>query len=143
LMNLVRQGQGQSDEHHEPLKALFQSLGSEVAKWSTAEVEDEAELYPLLYTPSKALQKTAFDILHRVIPAAQEQVSFDAALEKKAAKLPEELLSLLLSALVFLTSYKHTFTVGNSSSITLPTPATRSSPTMSRPCVRVNISATC
>jgi hypothetical protein len=97
LMNLVRQGQGQSDEHHEPLKALFQSLGSEVAKWSTAEVEDEAELYPLLYTPSKALQKTAFDILHRVIPAAQEQVSFDAALEKKAAKLPEELLSLLLA----------------------------------------------
>ncbi|CAD0107320.1 unnamed protein product, partial [Aureobasidium uvarum] len=97
LMNLVRQGQGQSDEHHEPLKALFQSLGSEVAKWSTGEVEDEAELYPLLYTPSKALQKTAFDILHRVIPAAQEQVSFDAALEKKAAKLPEELLSLLLA----------------------------------------------
>ncbi|KAI4752572.1 hypothetical protein E4T52_15222 [Aureobasidium sp. EXF-3400] len=97
LMNLVRQGQGQSDEHHEPLKALFQSLGSEVAKWSTGEIEDEAELYPLLYTPSKALQKTAFDILHRVIPAAQEQVSFDAALEKKAAKLPEELLSLLLA----------------------------------------------
>ncbi|KAK6005183.1 hypothetical protein QM012_007962 [Aureobasidium pullulans] len=97
LMNLVRQGQGQSDEHHEPLKALFQSLGSEVAKWSTGEVEDEAELYPLLYTPSKALQKTAFDILHRVIPAAQEQVSFDAALEKKTAKLPEELLSLLLA----------------------------------------------
>lgn len=97
LMNLVRQGQGQSDEHHEPLKALFQSLGIEVAKWSTGEVEDEAELYPLLYTPSKALQKTAFDILHRVIPAAQEQVSFDAALEKKTAKLPEELLSLLLA----------------------------------------------
>ncbi|KAG9954461.1 hypothetical protein KCU85_g281, partial [Aureobasidium melanogenum] len=97
LMNLVRQGQGQSDEHHEPLKALFQLLGSEVAKWSTGEVEDEAELYPLLYTPSKALQKTAFDILHRVIPAAQEQVSFDAALEKKTAKLPEELLSLLLA----------------------------------------------
>ncbi|KAG9683243.1 hypothetical protein KCU95_g18503, partial [Aureobasidium melanogenum] len=97
LMNLVRQGQGQSDEHHEPLKAVFQSLGSEVAKWSTGEVEDEAELYPLLYTPSKALQKTAFDILHRVIPAAQEQVSFDAALEKKTARLPEELLSLLLA----------------------------------------------
>ncbi|KAH0410681.1 hypothetical protein KCU90_g19587, partial [Aureobasidium melanogenum] len=66
-------------------------------KWSTGEVEDEAELYPLLYTPSKALQKTAFDVLHRVIPAAQEQVSFDAALEKKTAKLPEELLSLLLA----------------------------------------------
>ncbi|KAH0351327.1 hypothetical protein KCU83_g4564, partial [Aureobasidium melanogenum] len=97
LMNLVRQGQGQSDEHHEPLKAVFQLLGSEVAKWSTGEVEDEAELYPLLYTPSKALQKTAFAVLHRVIPAAQEQVSFDVALEKKTAKLPEELLSLLLA----------------------------------------------
>ncbi|THX31270.1 hypothetical protein D6D12_02973 [Aureobasidium pullulans] len=97
LMNLVRQGRGQSDEHHEPLKTLFQALGSEVGKWSTGEVEDEAELYPLLYTPSKALQRTAFSILHRVIPAAQEQVSFDAALEKKAAKLPEELLSLLLA----------------------------------------------
>ncbi|KAI5206537.1 hypothetical protein AUEXF2481DRAFT_44158 [Aureobasidium subglaciale EXF-2481] len=97
LMNLVRQGQGQSDEHHEPLKMLFQALGIEVAQWSTGQVEDEAELYPLLYTPSEALQKTAFDILHRVIPAAQEKVSFDAALEKKAAKLPEELLSLLLA----------------------------------------------
>ncbi|CAD0053196.1 unnamed protein product [Aureobasidium pullulans] len=97
LMNLVRQGRAQSDEHHEPLKTLFQALGSEVGKWSTGEVEDEAELYPLLYTPSKALQRTAFSILHRVIPAAQEQVSFDAALEKKAAKLPEELLSLLLA----------------------------------------------
>lgn len=97
LMNLVRQGHGQSDEHHEPLKAVFQSLGNEVARWSAGEVEDEAELYPLLYTPSKALQKTAFSILHRVIPAAQEQISFDAALEKKTAKLPEELLSLLLA----------------------------------------------
>lgn len=56
------------------------------------------QLYPLLHTPSRALQQTAFNILHSAIPAAQEQISFDAALENKAAQLPEELLSLVLEA---------------------------------------------
>ncbi|KAG9559672.1 hypothetical protein KCU79_g8131, partial [Aureobasidium melanogenum] len=97
ILRSLKSGEEPNDDLVDAWKESSESLGSEVAKWSTGEVEDEAELYPLLYTPSKALQKTAFDILHRVIPAAQEQVSFDAALEKKTAKLPEELLSLLLA----------------------------------------------
>lgn len=54
------------------------------------------QLYPLLYTPSRDLQRTAFTILHKTIPTLQDQISFDAALENKAAQLPEELLSLVL-----------------------------------------------
>lgn len=51
-----------------------------------------------MYAESRSLQRTAFGILHTHIPALQEQVSFDAALENKTAKLPDELLSLILKA---------------------------------------------
>ena len=44
------------------------------------------------------MQQAAFDLLHKAIPAAQEQISIDAALDKKAARLPDELLSLVLEA---------------------------------------------
>ena len=44
------------------------------------------------------MQQTAFDILHKRIPAAQEQISVEAALDKSTARLPEELLSLILDA---------------------------------------------
>lgn len=55
-----------------------------------------SQLYPLLYAESRPLQRTAFNILHAHIPTLQEQISFDAALENKAPKLPEELCSLVL-----------------------------------------------
>ena len=61
-------------------------------------LEATEELYPLLYVESQPVQQTAFDILHKQIPAAQEQISIDAALEKTTARLPEELLSLILDA---------------------------------------------
>ena len=51
-----------------------------------------------MYAESRPLQKAAFTILHAHIPSLQEQISFDAALEKKTAHLPEELLSLILAA---------------------------------------------
>lgn len=56
------------------------------------------QLYPLLLTESGSVQQAAFDLLHKAIPAAQEQISIDAALEKTSARLPDELLSLVLEA---------------------------------------------
>ena len=52
----------------------------------------------MLYVESLAVQQTAFDILRKMIPAAQEQISVEAALDKSTAQLPEELLSLILDA---------------------------------------------
>ena len=47
---------------------------------------------------SRAVQQTAFGILHRHIPRAQESISLDAALDKATVKLPGELLSLVFEA---------------------------------------------
>jgi hypothetical protein len=51
-----------------------------------------------MYAKSLAIQQAAFDLIHKQIPAAQENISFDAALENKTAQLPDELLSLILEA---------------------------------------------
>jgi E3 ubiquitin-protein ligase listerin len=54
------------------------------------------DMFSLLAAECKNIQQTAFEILHRHIPQAQEQVSFDVALSKAKVNLPDELLSLLL-----------------------------------------------
>ncbi|EED21464.1 RING zinc finger protein, putative [Talaromyces stipitatus ATCC 10500] len=54
------------------------------------------EMFSLLAVECKVIQQTAFELLHRHIPQAQEQVSFDVALSKTTVNLPDELLSLLL-----------------------------------------------
>lgn len=65
---------------------------------SLVKFEAPDEIYSLLYAQSHAVQQSAFDILRKHIYAAQEQIAFDAALSKKDAHLPEELLSLILEA---------------------------------------------
>lgn len=69
-----------------------------IVQLSPGHVEDPVELYPILASESSALQQSAFKILHRDIPAKQEQVSLDVALTGTEVKLPEELLSLILAA---------------------------------------------
>ena len=64
-------------------------------------VGDFDSVYPLLGTQSRSIQKAAFDILHRYIPTAQEQISVDVALSAEAAsslQLPPEILSLIIEA---------------------------------------------
>ncbi len=56
------------------------------------------QYYHLLYTESADIQLAAFRLLHGVIPAAQEEISLEAALSKKDAHVSEELLSLLIDA---------------------------------------------
>jgi len=76
---------------------------------------DASELYGLVGSESRDIQMASFGILHRVLPAAQQQLSMDVLLEKRGetapseacqdaandvldARLPDELLSLLLDA---------------------------------------------
>lgn len=59
-------------------------------------LSNKNEMFPLLAVECKSIQQTTFDVLHRHIPKAQEQVSFDVALSKTTVNLPDELLSLLL-----------------------------------------------
>lgn len=61
-------------------------------------LDNMSELLPLLTANSRAVQRAAYEVLHRYIPGTQEQVSFDVALSKSAVHLPDELMSLLLEA---------------------------------------------
>lgn len=52
-------------------------------------------------TKSASIQEAVYDILHRMVPAGQEQVSIDAALAKDDdtnIQLPPELLSIIMDA---------------------------------------------
>lgn len=98
LVELLTTSQTVPDDAHQPLKITNELIAREITRLPTTNIEDPGELYPLLYTPSQSVQRTAFALLHKYIPSVQEQISFDAALEKKVAHLPEELLSLILSA---------------------------------------------
>lgn len=98
LINLLKHSQHFPDEFHQPLKMVNDVLARQIAKVSLKNLEATEELFPLLYVESQPVQQTAFDILHKQIPEAQEQISIDAALEKTTARLPEELLSLIIDA---------------------------------------------
>ncbi|OJK04706.1 hypothetical protein ASPACDRAFT_109498 [Aspergillus aculeatus ATCC 16872] len=62
------------------------------------DLEDVSSVFSLLTAQSRAVQRTAYTLLHRYIPSVQEQVSFDVALSKTTVRLPDELVSLLLGA---------------------------------------------
>jgi hypothetical protein len=98
LVNLLKHSQHFPDESHIPLKMTNQVLARQIAQVPMKHLQATEELFPLLYVESQYVQQTAFDILHKQIPAAQEKISIDAALEKSTARLPEELMSLILEA---------------------------------------------
>ena len=52
-------------------------------------------LYPLLGSEQHSVQTAAYELLHRTVPARQEQISIHVALEKQVAHLPAELISLI------------------------------------------------
>ena len=57
-----------------------------------------SDLYGLVASESRAIQSAAFGLLHRALPAAQEDIALDTVLDKTQARLPDELLSLFLDA---------------------------------------------
>ncbi|KAK3066726.1 hypothetical protein LTR53_016805, partial [Teratosphaeriaceae sp. CCFEE 6253] len=98
LVNLLKAAAGTSDEDHQPLMLTNELLTRQLNQLPYQVLDDIEELFPLLYTPSRPIQQGAFNLLHKQIPGAQEQISLDAALENKSAQLPDELLSLILEA---------------------------------------------
>ncbi|KAI0392981.1 hypothetical protein F5Y17DRAFT_330918 [Xylariaceae sp. FL0594] len=92
LLNLHR------DKHTQPLEIVDSVLCRQVAEIPAGHYGDLSELYGLVASESRGIQTAAFTILNMALPAAQEQISVDVLLEKKDARLPDELLSLLLDA---------------------------------------------
>lgn len=82
----------------QPQKIVCELLCRESSKIPVGHFKDLSEIYGLVASESKEIQTAGFLIIDRVLPAAQEQISFDVLLEKKKAKLPDELTSLLLDA---------------------------------------------
>lgn len=73
-------------------------LCREATKIPLEYLKDLGDIYSLVASESREIQTAGFGLLHRALPAAQEQISLDVLLEKKQAKLPDELTSLLLDA---------------------------------------------
>ncbi|KAK3943378.1 hypothetical protein QBC46DRAFT_338629 [Diplogelasinospora grovesii] len=69
-----------------------------VEKIPLAHLKDLPDLYPLVASNSREIQTAAFGLLHRALPVVQEELSVNILLENKNARLPDELLSLLLDA---------------------------------------------
>lgn len=96
LIALLLRHQHVADQHNEPLRLINELTARFLETSSTQSKDDASIVFPLLIAPSAAIQRAALCTLRAHVHANQEQISFDAALEKKAAHLPEELLSLML-----------------------------------------------
>lgn len=96
LISLLQSASGIADDTHQPLMVTNELLARQISQLPQKPLEDAEDMFSLLYTPSQAIQGAAFDLLHKHIPQAQEQISFDAALDDKTAQLPDELLSLVI-----------------------------------------------
>ncbi|KAI1416842.1 hypothetical protein F5Y13DRAFT_204219 [Hypoxylon sp. FL1857] len=82
----------------QPLEIVDSIICRLVQKLPLDHFKDLSELYALVASDSRSIQTAAFTVLHKALPAAQENLSLDVLLEKKDAQLPDELLSLLLDA---------------------------------------------
>ncbi|KAL2760229.1 hypothetical protein ACRALDRAFT_1053971 [Sodiomyces alcalophilus JCM 7366] len=82
----------------QPIEIVDRIICRQVEKIPLGHLDDLSDLYHLVASDSRDIQTAAFDLLHRALPASQEQLSVDILLEKKDARLPDELLSLLLDA---------------------------------------------
>ncbi|KAL8799123.1 MAG: hypothetical protein Q9182_006129 [Xanthomendoza sp. 2 TL-2023] len=100
MLSLLHVLQSLSDESNQPREIVNELLARQISK-SNIKLDSTAipGLFPALASESLALQGSAYEILHRKIPGMQENVSLEKALSKDyVAKLPEELLSLVLEA---------------------------------------------
>ncbi|TGJ82616.1 hypothetical protein E0Z10_g6158 [Xylaria hypoxylon] len=86
------------EKHTQPLEIVDSILCRQVENLPLQDYDDLSELYGLVASESRAIQTAAFSILNKALPAMQEKLSVDVLLEKQDARLPDELLSLLLDA---------------------------------------------
>ncbi|KAJ5500783.1 Zinc finger RING-CH-type [Penicillium expansum] len=85
-----------STTFHQPRDVAVDLLRRLINTIPVDNLEDVSETFHLLTAHSRAVQRTAYTILHHYIPHVQEKVSFEVALSKTAVSLPDELVSLLL-----------------------------------------------
>ncbi|KAJ5581771.1 Zinc finger RING-CH-type [Penicillium sp. DV-2018c] len=85
-----------STTFHQPRDVAVELLRRLITTIPVDKLEDVSETFHLLTAHSRAVQRTAYTILHHYIPHAQEKVSFELALSKTTVSLPDELISLLL-----------------------------------------------
>ncbi|KAI0870831.1 hypothetical protein GGS24DRAFT_474003 [Hypoxylon argillaceum] len=86
------------EKHTQALEIVDAILCRQAEKLPLQQYDDLSELYGLVASESRAIQTAAFIILNKALPAAQEKLAVDVLLEKQDARLPDELLSLLLDA---------------------------------------------
>ncbi|MCJ1333028.1 hypothetical protein MMC10_009722 [Thelotrema lepadinum] len=97
LLLTLRRHADASDALNEPLKIVNSLLSRQISAFADLMKLEVEDMYPIMASESTTLQFSAYEVLHKAIPLAQEEVSLDAALSKEyAARLPEELLSLIL-----------------------------------------------
>jgi len=87
------------DDTHQPRRMVNELLQRQMSMLSSGLKHNAEELYPVLASEAPSLQLAAFQLLHEQIPKNQEEASIEAALSSSFnASLPEELLSLILTA---------------------------------------------
>ncbi|UNI13364.1 hypothetical protein JDV02_000114 [Purpureocillium takamizusanense] len=84
------------DSTSQPLEIVDAILCRELEKMPVSRIPDPVSLFPLVASDSRDIQTAAFNMLHKKIPERQEQEAVETLLDKKDARLPDELLSLLL-----------------------------------------------
>ena len=87
-----------SDKSNLPLRMLNEKLVGQLRAIPTEGFPDISRLYTHLNAQSRAVQDLAFDVLHQNIPEQAKEISINVAVEKSVARLPDELLSLILQA---------------------------------------------
>ena len=92
----LTESQDSSTAFYQPRDVAVDSLCRLISTAPVQNLENVNDMFPLLTADSGAVQRAAYEILHRYIPGVQEQVSFDVALSKSSVHLPDELMSLLL-----------------------------------------------
>ncbi|TAQ89941.1 hypothetical protein B7494_g1710 [Chlorociboria aeruginascens] len=97
-LSLIRLLKASRSKETQPQQFVDDILSRLVMDIPSSDIKDRSEFYPLVASNIETIQSAAFDILHKALPEAQKQISVDVLLEKKDAKLPDELLSLLLDA---------------------------------------------
>lgn len=98
LLNLMSLERSVPDDFHAPLRMVNMNLSRELDKIPLDFVTEPEMLFHVLNSNSDSLQTCGFTILHAKIPTLQQALSIEAALEKSAMRLPDELLSLVLES---------------------------------------------
>jgi hypothetical protein len=83
---------------NQPRDITSEALARQLQTIDIASLTQLEGLYPLLESKEESVQTATYELLHRAVPAKQEQASLDIALEKTVAHLPAELLSIIANS---------------------------------------------